>query len=455
LRDIETRADLPWTETLVRVCPLAIVRTDADGRVCFCNPAFEQTFQFDAGEALGKTLDELIGLDGGEARRKDGAIVDVESQTIPEFDDGVCVGYCHFLQDVSARRGAERALKLSEEILSNAFRLSPVTVSISTAGEGRLLDINEKWMDLTGFSRAEAIGRTPLELGLLEDPEDAHRLNRLVDASGGSVRNIETRFRKKNGATFLASVSIAEFTVDEQALRVVVAADLTPLKNAEARLSDVSQKLLAAQELERVRIGRELHDNVGQHLALLNMGLVQAQTQVGKLMRDVAATLSDLSKQAASVSMDVRSISHDLYSPQLKMLGLSDALKSLCTQLQRHLAIEIRFTSHGPSRQVPADVSLCLFRVLQEALINAAKHADTRRIVVELRGARRLLRLRIRDFGTGFAIGSATEGVGLVSMRERVALVGGTFSIVSSPGSGTEINVHVPLDPGAPAEDQA
>jgi signal transduction histidine kinase len=132
------------------------------------------------------------------------------------------------------------------------------------------------------------------------------------------------------------------------------------------------------------------------------------------------------------------------------MLGLSDALKSLCTQLQRHLAIEIRFTSHGITRQVPADVSLCLFRVLQEALINAAKHADTRRIVVELRGARRLLRLRIRDFGTGFSIGSATEGLGLVSMRERVALIGGTFSIVSTPGSGTEINVHIPLDPSAP-----
>src|SRR5580765_6689284 len=97
-RVIETRADLPWTETLVRVCPLAIVRTDTDGRVCFCNPAFEQTFLYDAVEALGRTIDELIGPDGGEARRKDGTLVDVESHTIPEFDDGVCVGSSHFLK---------------------------------------------------------------------------------------------------------------------------------------------------------------------------------------------------------------------------------------------------------------------------------------------------------------------------------------------------------------------
>jgi PAS domain S-box-containing protein len=433
---------------------MAIVRTDADGRVWFCNPAFEHTFLYDAAEAAGRTLEELIGLDGGEARRKDGARVDVESHALPEIVDDICVGYFYFLQDVSARRVAERALKLSEEIFANAFRLSPVTITISTAGESRLLEVNDKWIELTGFSREEAIGRTPLELGLYEDPEDANRVNRLVAASGGSVRNVECRVRARNGSLLATSVSIAEFTVNDHGLRVVVGADLTPLRAAEARLSDVSRKMLDAQELERLRIGRELHDNVGQRLALLNMGLVQAQADVDKLVDTVAGNLSDLSKQAASISKDVRTISHDLYSPQLRLLDLGEALKGLCIQLQRHLAIEIAFSSHNVPRPVPADVSLCLFRVLQEGLINAAKHSETRRIDVELRGTSRAIYLKIRDFGGGFSVGAASEGLGLVSMRERVAMVGGTFAIASTLRSGTEIKVRIPLVTPAPEGDQ-
>jgi PAS domain S-box-containing protein len=443
---IETSTGLLWTETLVRVCPIAIVRTDADGRVWFCNPAFEQTFLYDAAEAAGRTLEELIGLEGREAHRKDGAKVDVESHALPEIVDGICVGHFYFFQDISARRAAERALKLSQEIFANAFQLSPVTISISTAGDGRLIEVNDKWTELSGYSREEVIGRTPLELGLLEDPEDGHRLNRLIQASGGNVRNFECRFKNRSGAPFTLSVSIAEFAVNERAFRVVVGADLTPLRAAEARLTDVSRKMLDAQELERLRIGRELHDNVGQRLALLNMSLVQAQADVEKLGRAVVENLSDLSTQAAVISKDVRTISHDLYSPQLRLLDLSEALKGLCVQLQRHLAIEIAFSSHEVPRHVAADISLCLFRVLQEGLINAAKHSDTRRIEVELRGTSRAIDLRIRDFGSGFNVGSVGEGLGLVSMRERVAMVGGTFALVSALGSGTEISVRVPIN---------
>ena len=142
---IETSTGLPWTETLVRVCPLAIARTDAEGRVWFCNPAFEHTFQYDAAEAAGKTLEELIGLEGGEARRKDGVKVDVETQLLPEIVGDVCVGHFYFFQDVSARRVAERALTRSEEIFANAFRLSPVT-SRSRRRASRLIEVNDKWI---------------------------------------------------------------------------------------------------------------------------------------------------------------------------------------------------------------------------------------------------------------------------------------------------------------------
>src|SRR5262249_17952379 len=163
--------------------------------------------------------------------------------------------------------------------------------------------------------------------------------------------------RMKNGTSLAISMSVAEFTVNDRALRVVVGADLTPLRAAEARLSDVSRKMLDAQELERLRIGRELHDNVGQRLALLNMSLVQTQAEVEKLGQAMGSSVSDLSSQAAAISKDVRTISHDLYSPQLRLLDLAEALKGLCIQLQRPLAIKITFASHNVPRHVAADVS--------------------------------------------------------------------------------------------------
>jgi len=173
--------------SLLDACPLALVRTDADRRIRYCNASFEHTFQFSKDEAEGQTLESLIGLQASHARRKNGANIDVECHMHPEISDGVCVGYWYVFHDVTDHRSALRELRRFTVLFEKAFRSSPATVSLSTAGDNRLIDVNDTWVRLSGYTREEAIGRTPLELDLFENPEDGRRLNRLV-AVDGSVR---------------------------------------------------------------------------------------------------------------------------------------------------------------------------------------------------------------------------------------------------------------------------
>ena len=426
---------------VLRACPLALVRTDAERRVRYCNPSFEKIFQFSNDEAEGKTLESLIGLQGTRARRKDGAYIDVEYQTLPELSAGACVGYWYVFQDVTEHRTAQRELRRFSVLFEKAFRSSPATVSLSTAGDNRLIDVNDTWIQLSGYTREEAIGRTPLELGLFENPEDARRLNRLV-ALDGSVRDQEVRLRARNGAILTMSVSIEEFDVDGESLRVVVANDLTSLRQSEARLSDVSRKLLDAQELERLRIGRELHDDIGQRLAILLLHLVHIEREVVS-GQPAAPGLHQVADQIAAVAKDVRRISHALYSPQLRLLDLSRTLTNLCADMQTSSSITVAFTSADVPASVPGDVALCLYRVVQEGLANAVKYSKTARIDVELRGGPGTLDLTIRDTGCGFDTTASHDGLGLLSMRERVHMIGGTFSVQSIHGEGTTLSARV------------
>ena len=442
---ITTLADIrvAAAASLLDSCPLPLVWTDADRRIRYCNPSFEHTFQFSKNDAEGQTLELLIGLQATHARRKDGANVDLEYQMQPELSDGVCVGYWYLFQDVTEHRSAQRELRRFTLLFEKAFRSSPATASLSTAGDNRLIDVNDAWIRVSGYTREEAIGRTPLELGLFENPEEGRRLNRLV-ALDGSLREQEVRVRAKSGAILTVSISIEEFDVDGESLRVVVTNDLTSLRQSEARLSDVSRKLLDAQELERLRIGRELHDDIGQRLAVLLLHLVHIEREVVS-GQPAAPGLHQIGDQIAAVAKDVRRISHALYSPQLRLLDLSRTLTNLCADLQKSSSITVVFTSTAVPASVPGDVALCLYRVVQEGLANAVKYSKTPRIDVELRGGADTLDLTIRDIGCGFDTSASHDGLGLLTMRERVQMIGGEFSVQSIRGEGTTLSARVRL----------
>jgi signal transduction histidine kinase len=218
--------------------------------------------------------------------------------------------------------------------------------------------------------------------------------------------------------------------------------DITDLKRAEDALASMTRKLIESQEQDRARIGRELHDDVNQRLAMLSIELEQLQHDPSELQKRV----QELRKQMSEISNDVQALSHDLHSSKLEYLGVAAGMKSWCKEFSERQKLEINFRSDVPS-VLPPEVGLSLFRVLQEALNNAIKHSAARRVEVQLREDSGEIHLVISDMGRGFDVEAALQGtgLGLTSMRERVRLVNGTIAIDSKPTGGTTIRVRVPL----------
>jgi signal transduction histidine kinase len=227
--------------------------------------------------------------------------------------------------------------------------------------------------------------------------------------------------------------------------------DVTDRKLSEQSLEELSGRLITAQEEERTRIARELHDDFSQRLALQGIGLAQLWKKLPESEMEERAKVQDLLKRNQEISSDMHTLSHQLHSSKLEHVGLAPALMGLCEELSAKFQIHIEFTERGVGSKIPKDVALCLFRVAQEALGNVVKHSQAKQAQVELSGTNNAIRLRTVDAGVGFDpdVRSAHAGIGLVSMRERLRLVRGTLSIRSAPRRGTEILAVLPLSADA------
>lgn len=229
---------------------------------------------------------------------------------------------------------------------------------------------------------------------------------------------------------------------------VAVTVDITERKHyAEQMLMQkvlerVSGQLIEAQEKERSQIARELHDDFCQRLAMLTLELERASEEpvaTERLMR--------IKDRYDEITLDLQALSHELHSSKLEYLGIVAGLRSFCQEFSDQRALRIDFTHDSVPAQLPKDVSLCLFRIAQEGLHNAVKHSGTKEFSVHLHGSESCIQLEIRDAGAGFNPEdiAAHQGLGLVSMRERTNLVGGTLCIDSSPNCGTKVQVRIPL----------
>jgi signal transduction histidine kinase len=222
--------------------------------------------------------------------------------------------------------------------------------------------------------------------------------------------------------------------------------DITERKQAEMSSLELSGHLLRAQEEERARIARELHDDISQRMAFLQIGLEQFEN-IPKLSANNRKELHDLARVASDLSSDLHSLSHQLHPTRLELQGLVAAMGSLCREISDQHRLQIKFVSHQVPGEIPRAVGLCLYRIAQEALRNVAKHGDTLDAKVELSISDQGIDLCISDSGTGFNPQSVhlKGGLGLLSMRERVRLIEGQLSIESRPLRGTQVRVHVPL----------
>jgi signal transduction histidine kinase len=229
-------------------------------------------------------------------------------------------------------------------------------------------------------------------------------------------------------------------------LFTVIIRDITERKLAEESLATIGRRLIEAHEQERTWIGRELHDDINQRLALLAVELDQWCQHIPPNDEFIAQTRR-AQERISQIAKDVQGLSHRLHSSKLEYLGLAKAANSFCKELSEHTKVEIQFNHSGIPRTLSKEVSLCMFRVLQEALQNAVKYSGVRSFTADLHGTAESIDLTVSDLGAGFEEQDAFtgHGLGLISMRERLQLVHGELSVKSKPGAGTTIRARVPL----------
>jgi signal transduction histidine kinase len=228
---------------------------------------------------------------------------------------------------------------------------------------------------------------------------------------------------------------------------LVTREDVTRHKQAEEALRTLGGRLINAQEEERSRVARELHDDLNQQLAILSIELEQLRQKMPKDRADLQACVGQLRTKAQEISLEVHRLSYQLHPAKLDHLGLAAAIKSLCEELSEHREIRIDLQQQDLPAALSKEVTLCVFRIVQESLNNVIRHSGARNAQVVLRKISNSLHLRVSDQGCGFEMESSRtkNGLGFLSMRERLRLVGGEISIRSQPLTGTEIDVVVPI----------
>ena len=351
--------------------------------------------------------------------------------------------------DITERKDAEESLRSKEMELKEAQRLAgvgswqwdPDTDTVVWSEElyriaGRdpslpavnytehsQLYTRESWDRLRGAVEKALHTGAPYELVLEMVRADGTR--RWVTARGEAQRDSTGRIARLRG------------TVQ----------DITERKLVEEALSSVNGRLIEAQESERARIARDLHDDIGQRLAVLALALEQVKRLQPESSGEALSCLDALQKQTAEIITDVQSLSRELHPPRLLHLGVVAAMRGFCGELSGQKNVEIDFRDENVPGSLPSDVSLCLFRVLQEALHNAVRHSQVRHFGVHLGGTADAVQLAIRDEGVGFDVDAASRGLGLglTSMKERLKLVGGELFIESQSRRGTSVLAHAPI----------
>jgi PAS domain S-box-containing protein len=315
---------------------------------------------------------------------------------------------------------------------------------------GHIVFANDRFLNLFGFRREE------IEKVSLEDYVAPEYRAELRDRHERRMRGeaVPTHFEyegfRRDGTRMWLEVDVVPIENETGKLVGTQSAlrDITERKRAEAALSAMSGRLIQAQEQERARIARELHDDINQRLALLAIELDQVQLDTSTLPPEVMNHVRKLRQNAIEISSDVQSLSHRLHSSKLEYLGVVGAMSSFCKEFAARQAVEVDFNHNEIPRHVSSEVSLCLFRVMQEALHNAAKHSKVRHFDVRLECSSNRLHLTVTDRGSGFDADTAMNqgGLGLISMRERVRLVNGMIAFESKPMAGTTVRVRVPIE---------
>lgn len=443
-----------------RASPVGIALENLDGQPVFVNQALCSFLGFSEEEMLGK---HCVDFSPPEDAQKDWTLFEqLRAGLIDHYslekrffkrDGSVIWGHLNIallnhggsriavamVVDITDKRRAQETLELATKKVVAVARCNR---------EFRYLWVNQGLADLLECPQEEIVGRSIRDvLGADAFETLLPHFERVLAGETVSYEdevNYRNAGRKWVSATYLPTRDAAGVTDGW----VAIIFDITEHKRAQEALAGLSGRLIQAQEEERTRIARDLHDDINQRVALIAVRLDSLRSNPS-LSIEVLQELGDVTEQLADLGLDVQALSHRLHSPKLAYLGLAAAASGLCTEVSSRSKVRIDFQADNVPRHLAKEISLCLFRVLQEALQNAIKHSGSTEFSVSLTNGSKEVELTVHDSGRGFDVDEALThgGIGLLTMQERLKSVNGTLSIESGSCRGTTIRARVPLLP--------
>jgi PAS domain S-box-containing protein len=491
-----------------------IVRYQPDGTITFVNEVYCRFFGGSQAELIGRrwqptVLPEDVSLVESELGRMSASspVVVVENRVRSAQGDtrwmqfvnrgfyndrGELVETQAVGREITARKMAEQALRESNQRFATVFHASPVAITLSRMDSDQFIDVNDSFLKLCGYERAEVIGRTSYELGLWPHREDHAKLMNDV-REHGRVQQFETTFRDKSGLIghLLLSGEFIELSGEQYMIGML--SDITERKQTEeqgrqaleqqvrARTADLSyavQRLLReiddrkkmeqeildhqrkfesltmelaiAEERERDRIAGELHDQVGQRLILAKMKLDSLASRLSseKLETDT----EEINGLIGQTIQDIRSLTFQIRPPLLASAGLEAAVQWLGEELKRDYGLRMEFVDDKKVKQLKYESRSTVYQAVRELLLNVAKHAGTAHVQTRIAREDDLLAIYIEDGGRGFDTSEARSsissrgGFGLFNIQQRIQYLGGYVTIDSEPGKGTRATIKVLLE---------
>jgi len=355
---------------------------------------------------------------------------------------------------VKQRDSANREKQESESLAHSLFEAAPQAIIIVDA-TGQIVMTNPGTEKLFGYAPEELRGHA-LEVLVPEHLRTQHVDHRARYFAAPQDRpmglNMNLKARRKDGTEFEAEISLGHITTAKGSLAAAFVSDISLRRTAERlmqrqreELRQLAGKLISAQDDERRRIARNLHDDLSQSLAAIAMDVGRLAS---KYSAEIAKDLRRVQELAAAAAEDVRRISHQVHPSILDDLGLKLALEEYCSEFESRSGIVTRFRTENLPDRMPSDISDCIYHIVGECLRNAAKHSQGGAVFVDVSLVGNVLHLSVRDNGVGFSQSesSARRGIGIVAMKERARLVGGTVSIRADVAEGTTVSVEVPVN---------
>jgi PAS domain S-box-containing protein len=339
------------------------------------------------------------------------------------------------------------ALRESESRFRTLAECVPVVVWMTDANNSCTY-ISGYWRELTGRDPQQDLGYKWIEA---LHPDDQDRAIRdLVEASrtGQPCRGEYRVKRADRQYGWLADRGVPFFSADgSYAGHIGTRIDITEHKKRETTGYRVQDNLMLGQEAERKRVARELHDGVGQRIALLTMSLKEIEGLVPAASPALEEKLRAVKDEVGRIASDLHRLSHNLHPSTVAHLGLVPALRRLCAEFSARMRVAVEFVAVGDCVDMPEETALALFRVGQECLANVAKHSKSPEAKVFLIEQPTEIRLTIIDNGVGFDVSQvhSSPGLGLVSIHERARMLGADVEIRSFPSRGTQVELRLPV----------